>query len=54
MSLENAHKLVRIYMGSLIVGVNTLYTLSCFLKQFALVGKGLRMKVEHYLRERPT
>ena len=41
MSLENAHKLIRIYMGSLIVGVNTLYTLSCFLKQFALVGKGL-------------
>jgi len=28
-------------MGDLIVGVNTLYMLSCFLKQFALVGKGL-------------
>ena len=41
MSLENAHKLIRIYMGSLIVGVNTLYTLSCFLKQFTLVCKGL-------------
>jgi len=29
-------------MGGLILGVNTLYMLSCFLKQFALVGKGLR------------
>ena len=42
MSPENAHKLIRIYMGGLILGVNTLYMLSCFLKQFALVGKGLR------------
>jgi len=41
MSPKNAHKLVRIYMGGLILGVNTLYMLSCFLKQFALVGKGL-------------
>jgi len=36
-----AHKLIRIYMGGLILGINTLYMLSCFLKQFALVGKGL-------------
>jgi len=42
MSPENAHKLIRIYMGCLILGVNTLYMLSCFLKQFALVGKGLK------------
>ena len=41
MSPENAHKLIRIYMGGLILGVNTLYMLSCFLQQFALVGKGL-------------
>ena len=41
MSPENAHKLIRIYMGGLILGVNTLYMLSCFLKQFALVGNGL-------------
>jgi len=41
MSPENAHKLIRIYMGGLILGVNTLYMLSCFLKLFALVGKGL-------------
>ena len=40
MSPENVHKL-RIYMGGLILGVNTLYMLSCFLKQFALLGKGL-------------
>jgi len=44
MSPENAHKLIRIYMGGLILGVNTLYMLSCFLKQFALVGKGLNMQ----------
>jgi len=42
MSPENAHKLIRIYMGGLILGINTLYILSCFLKQFALVGKGLK------------
>jgi len=41
MSPENAHKLIRIYMGGLILGVNTLYMLSCLLKQFALVDKGL-------------
>jgi len=41
MSPENAHKLIRIYMGGLILGVNTFYTLSCFLKRFALVDKGL-------------
>jgi len=41
MSPENAHKLIRIYMEGLILGVNTLYMLSCFLKQFALVGNGL-------------
>jgi len=44
-SLENAHKLIRIYMGGLILGVNTLYMLSYFLKQFALVGKGLSLLV---------
>ena len=41
MSLENAHKLIRIYMGGLILGIDALYMLSCFLKQFALVGKAL-------------
>jgi len=29
-------------MGSLILGINSVYMLSCFLKQFALVGKGLK------------
>jgi len=42
MSLENAHKLIRIYMGGLILGVDALYMLSCFLKQFALVGKRIK------------
>ena len=47
MSPENAHKLIRIYMGGLILGVNTLYMLSYFLKQFALVGKGLKVETVH-------
>jgi len=33
-------------MGGLILGVNTLYMLSCFLKQFALVGKGLIVVID--------
>jgi len=41
MSPENAHKLIRIYMGGLLLGVNTLYMISCFLRLFALLGKGL-------------
>jgi len=45
MSPENAHKLIRIYIGGLILGINTLYMLSCFLKQFALVGKGLTLNL---------
>jgi len=32
-------------MGGLILGVNTLYVLSRFLKQFALVGKGLTVLI---------
>jgi len=54
MSLENAHKLIRIYMGDLIVGVNTLYTLSCFLKQFALVGKRVNSSYSQYIENRTT
>jgi len=41
MSPGNAHKLIRIYLGGLVLGVNTLYMPSCFLKQFALAVKGL-------------
>jgi len=37
---------VRIYMGGLVLGVNTLYMLSCFLKQFALVGKGFNCTMQ--------
>ena len=50
MSPENAHKLIRIYIGGLILGVNTLYMLSCFLKQFALVGKGLMISRRYVSR----
>ncbi len=36
-----SHNGIRIYMGGLIPGVNTLYRLFCFFKLFAMVGKGL-------------
>ncbi len=36
----SSHKLIRIYMGGLILGANTLYRLYCF-KLFHMVGKGL-------------
>jgi len=36
-------------MGGLLLGVNTLYMLSCFLEQFALVGKGLNCFHIHLL-----
>ncbi len=37
----SSHKPIRIYMGDLILGVNTLYRLFCFFKLFPMVGKGL-------------
>ncbi len=33
---------IRIYMGGLILGVNTLYRFVCFFKLFIIGGKGLR------------
>ena len=41
-------------MGGLILGVNTLYMLSCFLKQFALVGKALPTTTTTTLTPTPT
>ncbi len=38
----SSHKPIRMYMGGLILGVNTLYRLFCFFKLFPMVGKGLR------------
>ena len=38
MSLENTHKPIRIYMGGLKLGANTLFG---FFKLFAAIGKGL-------------
>ncbi len=35
------HEPIRIYMGGLILGVNTLYRLFCLFKLFPMVGKGL-------------
>ena len=35
------HKFIRIYMGGLIFGINTLYMFVRFFKQFLMVGKGL-------------
>ncbi len=37
----SSHKPIRINMGDLILGVNTLYRLFCFFKLFPMVGKGL-------------
>ncbi len=37
----SSHKPIKIYMGGLILGVNTLYRLFCFFKLFPMVGKGL-------------
>ncbi len=34
--------IIIIYMGGLILGVNTLYRLFCFFKPFPMVGKGLK------------
>ena len=41
MSPENTHKPIRIYIGGLILGVNTLYMLYCFFELFAVVGNEL-------------
>ncbi len=37
----SSHKPIRIYMGGLILDVNTLYGPFCFCKLFPMVGKGL-------------
>ncbi len=44
----SSHKPIGIYMGDLILGVNTLYRLFCF-KLFPMVGKGLIATVESVL-----
>ncbi len=41
----SSHKPIRIYMGGLILAVNTLYRLFCFFKLFTMVGKGLILGV---------
>ncbi len=41
MCVMSSHKPIRIYMGGLILGVNTLYRLFCSFKLFPMVGKGL-------------
>ncbi len=40
--MMSSHKLVIIYMGGLILGINTLYRLFCFFKLFPVVCKGLK------------
>ncbi len=37
-------KPIRLYMGGLILGVNTLYRFFCFSKLFPMVGKGLMVQ----------
>ncbi len=39
--IMRSRKPIRIYMGGLILGVNTLYRLFCFFQLFSMVGKGL-------------
>ncbi len=39
----SSHKPIKIYMGGLILGVNTLYRLFCFFKLFPMVGKELSL-----------
>ncbi len=39
--IMGSHKPIMIYMGGLILGINTLYRLFCFFKLFPMVGKGL-------------
>ncbi len=41
----SSHKLIRIYMGGLILGVNTLCRFFCFFKLFPMVDKGLNCAV---------
>ena len=43
MSPEDTHKAIRIYIGDLILGVNTLYMFFCFFKLFAVVGNELNV-----------
>ena len=43
MSPEDTHKPIRIYIGGLILGVNTLYMFFCFFKLFAVVGNELML-----------
>ncbi len=40
--MSSHYKSIRIYMGGLILGINTLYRLYCFCKLFPMVGKGLK------------
>ncbi len=40
-----SHKPIIIYMGGLILGVNTLYRLLCFFKLFPMVGKGVKLAI---------
>ncbi len=40
----SSDKPIRIYMGGVILGVNTLYRVFCFIKLFPTVGKGLRRR----------
>ncbi len=44
----SSHKPIKIYMGGVILGVNTLYRLFCFFKLFPVVGKGLNTIPVHY------
>ncbi len=44
----SSHKPIKIYMGDLVLGVNTLYRLFCFFKLFPVVGKGLNTHINSF------
>ena len=46
MSPEDTHKPIRIYIGGLILGINTLYMLFYFFKLLAVVGNELKVHVD--------
>ncbi len=51
MSPESTHKFMGFYMEGLILGVNTLYMLFCFLKLFLLGRIGLKVVTEVFYIE---